>query len=546
MSKAWNKESANSYFMVIGTRNIGTNPTWTNNGPDQLPSYTNLLSTTDPTDLHAHCCSQGGQSTNVSDHILQSRLHLSQSFVEGVLANLDFGIEGTDRTKTLVNWSSPNSLLCAEYCGYIATVPADAIDAHVFNAGNLVGGISPGFPTQWLTYDVNKLLAYLASPAAYNQLPDPAAFAAKLAANGGSFAARPDPASYSRINEITKSAYAKANLQGDMFNDPWTLELGLRYSKTRTTSRAYSVPLTAITVNPNDTSNAIPTYGALAPIDAQGSYYNGCRRRTSSSTCVDNLMFRLAASKTITRPDLSNLSAATSYNFRPHTQGVNKGNTDLLPYSSRNYDTCLEWYINDVSYLALSGFYKRVNNFTTLVTTQTDILGFPFDLTQPVNLNTATIKGEELTFNYQFSRLPAPFDGLGMAANYTHVTSSASIDPSIIASAGKFAVPGIGDSANLSAYYEKGPVQFRLAYNWRDKYLSTISGDESQPTTVKAYGQLDLSASYKLDKHFTIFADATNLREKIFRYQVYSNRPTYAEIDGRTFSLGFAHAGIGA
>jgi TonB-dependent receptor len=539
VSRAWNKQSANSYFFVVGTRNVGVSPSWVNNGSSQLPSYSNLISTTDTSDLRAHCCSVGGQEPNVSDKILQSKLHLSKSFNEGVLANLDFGIEGADRTKTLVSWVTPNSLLCGEYCGYVASIPADAIGAHVFNAGNLVNGVSPGFPTQWLTYDVNKLLAYLASPAAYNQLPNPAAFAAALAANGGSFAARPDPSTYSQVNEITKSAYAKANFQGTMMSKPWTLEVGLRYTQTDTTSRAYSVPLLAITVNPNDTSNSIPSYGSLAPISATGSYRNWLPSANFKLNLRDDIIFRAALSKTVTRPDLSNLSAATSYNFRPQTQGVTKGNAELLPYGSKNFDMGLEWYINDASYVAIDGFYKKVSNFNTLVTTKTTILGFPFDLTQPVNLNSATIKGEEFTFNYQFTRLPAPFDGLGVAANYTHVTSNASISPSIIAKAGKFAVPGIGDSANLSGYYEKGPVQLRLAYNWRDKYLSTISGDESQPTTVKAYGQLDLSASYKVMSNVSVFFDATNItREKIFRYQVYTNRPTYAEVDGRTLSAG--------
>ena len=47
---------------------------------------------------------------------------------------------------------TPNSLLCPEYCGYVASVPASAIGAYVFNAGTLVNGVSPGAPTRWLAY----------------------------------------------------------------------------------------------------------------------------------------------------------------------------------------------------------------------------------------------------------------------------------------------------------------------------------------------------------------------------------------------------------
>jgi iron complex outermembrane receptor protein len=125
--------------------------------------------------------------------------------------------------------------------------------------------------------------------------------------------------------------------------------------------------------------------------------------------------------------------------------------------------------------------------------------------------------------------------------NYTHVDSNASINPALLATAGKFAVPGIGDSGNISGYYEEGPVQLRLAYNWRGKYLSSIAdpNEAGQPTTTKAYGQLDFSGSYAIGSNLSVFLTATNLlRETIFKYQVYANRPTYAEADGGTVTLG--------
>lgn len=538
-SKAWNKQSPNGYFFVLGTRNVGVNPTWVNNGSNLLPSYSNIISTTNTSDLRAHYFGYGTQSPNVSDRIMENRLHLTKTFVSGVLAKLDFGVQHSERAKTLLTYQTPNAVGCSEYCGYVAKVPASAAGAHIFHAGSLVNGVSPGFPQQWVTYDVNKLANYLASPAAYDQLPNPGAYAKKLAANGGGFAAQPNLGTYGRIVEIVNSAYGEATFEGDAWNDPWTLNVGLRYSKTQTTSHAYSEPVIAITVNPLDTSNAIPTYGPLQPIAARGSYSKWLPSADFKINLRDNLIFRLAASKTMTRPKLSDLTAAKAYNFRPQNQTVTSGNAKLQPYVSTNFDTSLEWYINRDSYISLDGFYKKVTNFTTLITEPTTILGFPFQLTKPVNLNTATIKGAEFTFNYQFHQLPAPFDGLGTAMNYTYVTSNASLNNGVGAAGGKFAVPGIGDSANFSAYYQKGPVQVRLAYNWRAKYLTSIAGAQSQPTTVKAYGQLDFSGSYKIHGNLSVFLTATNLtNENIFRYQVYPNRPSYAEMDGRTFTLG--------
>jgi len=538
-SKAWDKQSQNGYFVVLGTRNIGVNPTWTNNGANNLPSWSDFLPSTDTSTLHAHVTNEGTQSPNVSDSIFQNRLHLSKSFLDGSLSQLDFGLENSDETKTEVTYNTPDSFGCAEYCGYVANVPASAVDAHVLNAGSLVNGASPGFPSQWVVYDVNKLFAYLATPAAYDQLPNADAFKAQLAANGGSFTSRPDPNTYSQIHERVESAYAMANFQGDWASMPWNLNLGMRYTTTETTSTAYSAPIIGIAVNPNDPTNAFPTYGPLQPISERGSYGNWLPSANFKLNLRDDLVFRLAASKTLTRPDLSNLSAAVSYNFRPQNQTISQGNVALNPYTSKNFDTGLEWYFSDTSYLAMDLFYKKVDNFSTLITRTTELLGFPFQLTEPVNLNTAVIKGAEFTFNYQFKYLPSPFDGLGVATNYTYVTSSASISPNVITSTGKFAVPGIGNSANATVYYQKGPWEVRLAYNWRAQYLASIAGDQGQPTTVKPYGELDLSASYKLNNHFSLFLDETNLNnETISQYQVYLDRESYAEADGRTVFTG--------
>ena len=542
LSSAWNKDSQNGYFLVVGARNFGVNPQWTNNGPDYLPSYSNLLSTTATSDLHVHCCGVGGQSPDVEDQIQENRLHLTTSFDGEVSTKLDVGAEYTNRTKTQFNVGTLNNLLCGEYCGYVASVPASAIGAYVFNAGTLVNGVSPGAPTRWLAYNPYAYLNYLTTPAAYNQLANPAAFAALLAANGGTFAPHEDLNSYSRVQEKTRAAYIKSDFDGHAFDKHWFLDVGLRYSHTQTFSGAYSLPLLAITVNPNDTSNAIPTYGTTPlPISDSGAYSEWLPSANFKLNLRDDLVFRLALSKTESRPDLSNLSAATTYSFRPTNQYLTIGNANLKPYTSNNFDSGLEWYLDPLSYIAVDGFYKKVSNFNTEIQTTTSVLGYPFFLNEPVNLNTATISGEEFTVNYQFTHLPKPFDGLGTAVNYTHVDSNASINPALLATAGKFAVPGIGDSGNLSGYYEEGPVQLRLAYNWRGKYLASIAdpNEAGQPTTVKAYGQLDFSGSYAISANFSVFLTATNLlRETIFKYQVYPNRPTYAEADGGTVTLG--------
>jgi len=98
---------------------------------------------------------------------------------------------------------------------------------------------------------------------------------------------------------------------------------------------------------------------------------------------------------------------------------------------------------------------------------------------------------------------------------------------------------GIGDSGNVSGYYEEGPWQLRLAYNWRGKYLWSIAdpNEAGQPTTTKAYASW-ISAELCIRPNLSVFLTATNLLREIYSIPGIPNRPTYAEADGGTVTLG--------
>jgi iron complex outermembrane receptor protein len=546
-SKSWNKYDNGAGYLVVGARNIGYTPHWINPDDGGLPyyNYDELSPADDLSNLWSHCCNIGGN--HLTNRLNEYKLNLSKSFMDGALARLDFGVLRSSRSTRNISMGQDDAMnLCTFYCGYNSTAPADVIGAHLFDAGGWFGNYSQGFPSQWVSYDPAAYLAWLTTPESYMQLAglktpeEIASFAAAIEANGGGWATHPIQRSFNQVKEKTWSYYVKASFEGTMREMPWYLDLGYRYIKTETEAAAFVAPLLNVAVNPTDTSNAVGTFGAPAPVQEDGSYAYWLPSANFKLNLRDDLIFRLNASRTLTRPELTQLRVSASYNFRPNNQTVTIGNTGLKPYLSENLDTALEWYYADTSYIALAAFYKKVTNFSTLVDTTVEILGFPFTQTQPVNLEEGTIKGLEFTFNHQFTGLPAPWDGFGMAFNYTKVNSDVSINESILSGGGRFAIPGIGDSANLSAFYEKGPWQARLAYNWRDEYLSCLScGVGSQPETIKAYGQLDMSAAYSINDHFSVFVEGTNLtRETVEGYMVYENRPTFINFEGRTYTFG--------
>ena len=72
----------------------------------------------------------------------------------------------------------------------------------------------------------------------------------------------------------------------------------------------------------------------------------------------------------------------------------------------------------------------------------------------------------------------------------------------------QFAVNGVSDSANAVLYYDKNGIQARVAYNWRDGFLSGYGLD---PFYVNSYGQWDASASWEFRKGMTVFVEGINL-----------------------------------
>jgi len=541
-SRAENKPDPKSgFFINAGPRNIGVNPEWHLN-PGGFPSYTNLLSLIDDSDVRMHYLRRHGART--SDQIGEFKAHLTHSFYDGVLSRLQFGVSGSTRTKNNHTLRITDDLNLA-YIGYTAKIPKEFLQ--IFNAGNVAGANGP---PQWLMYDPETLYAWMSSEDAWGQFlpggdlynPNDPGRAQRiqdaLAAHGGGINPIDYPLNDWKVREKNIAAFAQADFEGDWGMMPWKLNVGVRYIRTDLTSQALSAQIESITRIANDPNNATVKFTEPLLLSKRSSYHDWLPSFNFRLNLREDLLLRASASKTLTRPTLTNLRISDTFAVQPPSPGLHTtGNADLKPYTAKNVDLGLEWYINDTSYLALAGFYKNVSNFVSMMTEPTMIAGYPFLQTRPVNAESAIIKGAELSFQHTFDYLPAPFDGFGVQLNYTTVDSQQSFDPAI--ASGQFAVEGLSDSGNLVLFYEKDRFGIRTAWNWRDEYLSDINGEQGEPTTVNSYNQLDLSTNFKLTESISIFADATNLTGATeSAWQRYRNRVYWLADHGRTITLG--------
>lgn len=285
--------------------------------------------------------------------------------------------------------------------------------------------------------------------------------------------------------------------------------------------------------------------GDATPIDQSTEYDDVLPSFNARIELDDDLFLRFAAGKQLTRPSFSQLTPNLQIGFSNANATLTgrAGNPDLRPLRSTSFDASLEYYFSENGYTYLSAFKKDVSGFIQTVTTTVNV-SFPdypnystADITRPQNGQDGEIKGFEIGVQSFFDFLPAPFDGLGVQANYTRVNSSA---PGPIVGT---TVPLVGlskNSYNLVAYYEKNAYRARIAYTYRDNYVDTTAGPGSGalPIYVQPVGFLSASIGYKINEQFDVSIDADNLaRSEYNSYFGSTNRPRYHNVVDRRIGL---------
>lgn len=323
-----------------------------------------------------------------------------------------------------------------------------------------------------------------------------------------------DPINTYTIEEEVLSGFLRGDIAFDLVGMPVDIDLGVRVLTTDQTSKGSQL------------SGGVPE-----PISVSQDYTNVLPALNARMNIRENLVFRIAANQSITRPDLSDLSPGIS--VVPTLRTASAGNPNLDPFESTNFDVGLEWFFTEDALLSGTFFYKDIDGFITSeineeVITGTNLLdddgnnlsGEVFTVSRPVNSDSGEISGVELSYQQAFTFLPAPFDGLGALANITFVDSESTRSISGIDVRGDLA--GVSDTSyNLIGYYEKGPLSIRGAWSYRDDFFLQYDarGGLFVPLYEDERGQLDLSVRYELNDNATVFLDALNLNgEDLYWY----------------------------
>ena len=316
--------------------------------------------------------------------------------------------------------------------------------------------------------------------------------------------------------------------------------IGFRMVNTRQTSSGYSPDLNDITFNQQGAQTLIPNVRSIA---VGQSYNNFLPNLNLTYAFAPDILLRFAAARTMTRSDLSQLAPNTTVDA--NVKSISAGNPTLTPYTATQFDLSLEWYLNKGGLLSTALFYKDVKNFIqnasfseTLNVTQLQggTIPITFSVLEPENGGTAILRGVEVGYQQAFTFLPEPFDDFGALLNFTYVDAS-----QLVVTQGQPSVPLSGvskDTFNFIGFYESARFGARVAYNYRSTYVVDPLSYFGDGDFRKAYGQLDVSATYHVISNFDLTVEALNVTNNaLIDVDKYGINRGY-ETDGTTVLLG--------
>lgn len=407
-------------------------------------------------------------------------------FDSGLLSTLDFGVRYAEHTRE--NDGGYNlSLASGGLSGYV--FPA-AGQSYPDNFGSTIGGT---YPTDIWYYSESQLAAIsraLGTPA-------------------------PSWQTAYKVQEENAAAYLQANLVGEQ----WSGNLGVRYVHTSGEN--------------NYNQSAPSSAGGYLPVSVDNNYGKFLPSLNFKYEISNDLVARLASSRTMTRADYSDLAGYISLTDLTHTGSG--GNPKLKPIISNNYDLSLEWYFAPRGLLAGSVYYMDMKDFiapqsrTAIYRDQTASAAAGSDvyasylMSSPGNID-ASVKGLELTYEQPLG------DSFGMSANYTYADGETETGGPLLGTS--------KNTYNLSGYFESDRLSGRVSYTWRSSFY--FGPRRSYPFYQDQFGTLSATLSYRVNDHLSLSLDGLNLNNPVYKYytKIGSNSLPYAFYEnGRQYYL---------
>lgn len=315
------------------------------------------------------------------------------------------------------------------------------------------------------------------------------------------------------VTEKVTTAYLKAGLETTLAGVPVRGNMGVQFVHTDQSSHGYSKLSNVISETTRGT-----TYDDVLP---------------SINLNFDlgrNMVLRAGLAKTLARGRMDDMRAGADVNINvtgtPKWDG-NGGNPQLEPWRATALDLSFEKYIGKRSYVAVAGFYKKLDSYiykqkldydfsgipnTTNVTPSSNIGTFE----RPTNGDGGRVSGIELSGTLDGGMLSPAAEGFGMVAAWA--VSESSLKPDGPNSPSR--LPGLSRHVvSLTAYYEGGGFSARINQRYRSAFRGEITALHNQRefTEILPDRQTDFQIGYEIQsgaaRGLSILLQVNNLRD---------------------------------
>jgi iron complex outermembrane receptor protein len=329
------------------------------------------------------------------------------------------------------------------------------------------------------------------------------------------------------IEEEATAAY----VMGVFAGDSWSGNVGVRFVQTKEDVLVnVAVPgsvcpaLAACPSVPGAITSS--AFGTFYQLPVEHTYDDILPSANFRWDLAEDLVGRLAISRTLSRPDYSAMGGALTADDTTNTG--NGGNPDLEPIVANNFEGALEWYYGPRSLFSAGLFVIDLDSYVSFGTYQTELLNIrtgqtaTYTISAPVNAS-GKVQGAELSWQ---SPIAGNFGGW---ANYTYADAEED--------GGADLVGASENTYNVGAYWENERFGARVAYTYRSSFF--VGLDRSSPQYQDDTGTLSASAQWHWNDRVSFTFEGLNLNNPTLKYYgLNEDQPRAFYVNGRQFYFG--------
>jgi TonB-dependent receptor len=262
---------------------------------------------------------------------------------------------------------------------------------------------------------------------------------------------------------------------------------------------------------------------------------------------ADEHQLRFGLGRALSRAPLDVMNNAHTVNV--DLNGVNPtiisgGNPYLKPMMADQVDIAYQRYFSKGSLISIGAFYKKISDYIGISSVAGTYNGKAAFYTQQVNRDGGHVHGLEVVYQQAFTALPAPFNGLGLQANYTYTSSNIKENGdrsgwSFVPLATNGLMKGNG---GLTLWYERNGFEARLAVNHHTAYNRAPTWDSTLFQMNGAETWVSANVSQKIDEHWQLRAGVENATNQRVFYSNPLNPVHQTNFQfGRRFNVGVTY-----